>query len=111
MDAEVREALEGSIKHWEENVAAETVDDARIDMESCALCGLFWLRNGDCSGCPVEAAGHDTCEGSPYEVAVLKLEDWERRPLNLEYRAAWQDAAEAERQFLISLRPEDSQEK
>lgn len=111
MDEKVREALEGSIKHWEENAAAQTIDDAHVDMEHCALCCMFYLVNAHCRGCPVHAAGYDTCERSPYKNATEALFEWEEEPHSLRHKAAWQYAAETERQFLISLRPKDSQEK
>lgn len=65
-----KEALEASIRHWEENVAAETPYDASTSGRECALCGLYYDR--DCKGCPVfERTGYECCELTPYENAAL----------------------------------------
>lgn len=69
------EALCASVKHWEENVAATTPEDASIYAGDCALCNTFWNR---CQGCPVaQAAGDTNCRKTPYAKAALAYESWE----------------------------------
>ncbi len=62
-NAQVREALQGSIKKWEGIVAGTVEDEGRIN---CPLCRLF-IEEYDCPACPVmvETKLFD-CSGSPY---------------------------------------------
>ena len=97
------EALEASILHWQENVAAETPNQVNYGPWSCALCGIFWLR-ANCEGCPVcKKTGERNCEKSPYYAAVEALNKWKLTPTP-KNAAAWRKAAQAELDFLISLR-------
>lgn len=102
MDDETREALEKSIKHWEENVeAAEDGEEISIDIYACALCVRFFHRL-NCQGCPIkEATGQRVCKGTPYEDAVEAVED-------NDYEAVL-TASRAELEFLKSLRPTETQ--
>jgi len=77
MIKETREALEGSIRHWSENVQAAAKGQwSRISTHAvkCALCQRFLLDTADrCmhrSGevCPVELAGHPVCEDTSYGI-------------------------------------------
>lgn len=109
MDKRTADALEASIAHWQENVAAETPDDASVNGTDCALCRIFF--NGStsdcCSGCPVQVrTGRSYCGGTPYESAADAFDEWFIGVHGA--RAAWRTAARAELEFLISLRNETS---
>lgn len=105
MDSATREALEKSIKHWEDNVKAETRDQASTDGLACALCDAFY--NLDCVGCPVfESTEKKLCRGTPYPNASRLLGRWIGCPEDDSKRDEWRTAAQAELDFLISLRPE-----
>lgn len=72
MTPEALTALKASIEHWEDNVAKAKRKEALLfGVKSCALCNLFhWLfvkEANECKGCPVAAAGHPLCDGSPYD--------------------------------------------
>lgn len=106
MDKRTAEALEASIKHWQENVVAETPGNASIDTDDCALCKVFF--EGDCRGCPIQAAtGDEYCWGTPYEEARELFNEWEGRPHGVRTRGLWRVAAQKELDFLISLRGPD----
>lgn len=97
-------ALKASIKHWEENVAAETPDKATTGPFECALCKLYW-RDG-CHGCPVRDATHKKdCDGSPYVEADNALDRWHDDPAEMILKTEWRKAAQAELDFLRSLLP------
>lgn len=103
------EALEASIIHWQENVKAETPQEARVWSNGCALCQLY-LHSADCEGCPVMDAGAWRCVGTPYEAARDALIIW-RYHTSASDKTAWLAArdefsqrAQAEVNFLISLR-------
>ena len=96
------EALEASILHWQENVAAETPSDVKLGPESCALCCTF--PDSDCHGCLVSKfTGREDCGGSPYIKAVDAFRNWQKN-LTPASAAAWRAAAQAELDFLILLR-------
>lgn len=77
------EALRASVKHWEENVAAKTPEEATPYASACALCNTFWQR---CQGCPVaEAVGDTNCRKTPYAKAAIAHESWK----NASKFAAW----------------------
>lgn len=97
-------ALKKSIKHWEDNVKAETVDQASISSWDCALCRAF----EGCEGCPVmESTGDPQCDGTPYHFARIKFFDWRRGgDIKLE---EWRRAAQKELDFLRSLLPNETQ--
>jgi len=104
MPARTLKALKASIKHWEENVAAETVNDASVKWRDCALCRLFY-ENSVCSGCPVFArTGSTACEQTPYNEAKVEYDEWEWHE-DTKYRTAFRKAARAELKFLRSLLP------
>lgn len=101
--AEEAAALEASIQHWTDNIAAETPEGVKIGPEHCALCNLFWQEN--CLGCPVMArTGRSGCRDTPYGDAKNAYDDWTGNPNDPEARAEWITAATAERDFLVSLR-------
>ena len=96
------EALEASILHWQENVAAENPEDVDVCVGVCALCSVYY--SSKCDGCPVKIkTGYSYCSRSPYADAVEQLTHWaiNHSPKNA---AAWREAAQAELDFLISLR-------
>ena len=77
------DALEASIVHWEENLAAERVYEASVKMADCSLCRLFhshFTRNPQsCKGCPVYEFTHtEYCSHTPYTEASSALRDWHR---------------------------------
>ena len=109
MDLETAEALEKSIKHWEENAVAEFLD-VSISEDACALCDLFMLSS--CVGCPVFKKTHRVlCANSPYATAAKNYGTWNElfaRPkpgMSIEdARDAFRAAAREEVEFLKSLR-------
>lgn len=63
------EALELSIKHWEENAAVQNLSDAKVSSRQCALCEKFF--DYACDGCPVyKRTGHKVCSATPYVETV-----------------------------------------
>lgn len=103
MDERTAEALEASIKHWEENREVSKPEQAKIDANDCALCNLYVLDG--CEGCPVaQRSGHKGCHGSPYFDARFTLADWRKWPDDPDRKQAWQKACDAEIAFLKSLR-------
>ena len=74
MKPETRDALDQSIEHWEQNEAANNLDEVQIGSTNCALCKRFrWNSTDNCEiketgeKCPVYiATGETGCEGSPY---------------------------------------------
>jgi hypothetical protein len=104
MDARTLTALKASIKHWEENVAAETPDEASTRAIDCALCNEFdWDA---CVGCPVmERAGVRLCRRTPYPRAFDAHAVWQWNPNSESHKLVWRKAAQAELDFLKSLLP------
>ena len=103
MKRAVAEALEASIKHWDENAKAQTPKDASTRARDCALCRMFPGVDASrgCPGCPVhERTGHE-CGGSPYYDADSALTHWR---VFGDGAHRFRAAAIAERDFLISLR-------
>ncbi len=103
-------ALEESIEHWRQNLAAESPFDANTDGGCCALCIEFnsHMATGrkGCSGCPVaECTGIAECNLTPYYTARSALDRWKAYPKDDRYRDDWRTSAQAELDFLISLRP------
>ena len=121
MDERTETALRASIKHWEENVAAATPNEASTQPEDCALCRMFAIGARDrCGGCPVADAGYPGCDGSPWGRAWEGLEIW-RAAVDMEAQGRgnaktaaapknWRKAAQAELDFLRSLLPGESGE-
>lgn len=109
MNKSTAKALEASIKHWEENAKAETIDAVSTSADDCALCEKFNALDNQtsCVGCPVFAAtGKPFCEGTPFETASLHRRYWYFAS-SQNYRAraaAFRKAARAELAFLESLR-------
>jgi hypothetical protein len=102
MDDRTLEALKASIRHWEENVAAETPDAASVSATRCSLCTAF--PDEGCTGCPVrERTGQSECVDTPYYDAQPALWDWRH---NQGSRERFRTAAQAELDFLKSLLPE-----
>ena len=102
MDAKTKEALLASIKHWEENLAAESPEQASVDGENCALCQTFT----NCRSCPVFfSTGLPQCENTPYYLARVALQRWKFAQMPAQ-KKVWEEAAQAEIDFLKSLLPE-----
>ena len=94
MDKRTEEALEKSIKHWQENVN-EDFASVSAECSDCALCDLFWKN--ECVGCPVFLkTGLEYCDGTPFFEAWKSLDDGKEK----EFR----EAAAKEVEFLKSLR-------
>jgi hypothetical protein len=106
MDARTAEALEKSIKHWENNAEAERPKDASTRGADCALCGLFYIEG--CEGCPVyhRTGGEEECSDTPYYQALYCFKRWERYPDDQTSRDYFRAAASEEVKFLKSLRKE-----
>ena len=103
MDKETREALEASIKHWEENAAVDHLKDVKLGEENCALCRLF-IRDS-CKGCPIfeNDTNQQYCIGTPYYAAHSARRG---EPPSLgTFRMAAQEMVD----FLKSLRPEEEE--
>jgi hypothetical protein len=116
MKREVAEALEGSIKHWDENAAAQEPGDASVYAKDCHLCAIFntqrmWRSNVECRGCPVmKRTGDAFCVGSPWSEASLAWTEW-RHNGGIKNGERFRENAVKERDFLISLRePIDDEE-
>ena len=107
MTPEVREALEASIKHWEENRDARSPADVTYSVQHCALCQLFFYNYlNRCSGCPIqERTGRSLCEDTPYEDAVNARTAWKNGYASQE---DFQTAAQAEVDFLKNLLPPEN---
>jgi hypothetical protein len=110
MNAETREALEGSIKKWRNIVAGTGVDEGT---DNCPLCELFYdpvsYAEQECLGCPVfEKTGHQYCYKTPYENFDLASTHCINDISNKDRREELTKQAQAELDFLISLRPEVS---
>jgi len=98
----MKDALEKSIAHWERNAAAQTIENIKLGTDHCALCHAY--LNNDCQGCPVNArTGQMYCVGSPYNAATMASERLEDNPTP-ETWEAYRRAAQAELDFLKSLR-------
>lgn len=105
MDARTEEALRASIKHWEENVAADCIDAVSVMSDNCALCQMFCDRYGSCEGCPVaDRTEEDSCQGSPWGAAYDALHKWKYGKGS---HKGFRKAAQAELDFLKSLLPTD----
>ena len=95
MDERTALALEDSIKHWQENEAAKSLDGVSTEPEDCALCATF--TDDLCWGCPVDDSTGDGCLGNkPYQDAVDADENNDLR--------GFKKAARAEVKFLEGLR-------
>lgn len=113
---QVAEALEASIKHHEQNLAAELPDDVNIGIKACALCVLFhpWNTPGVtilCKGCPVfEKTGQSLCHDTPYEEVAATFDEWAESDPDAtdetieELRETFRQKERAEIKFLKSLR-------
>jgi hypothetical protein len=99
------EALRQSIKHWEENVSAETFGDVSIGNKSCSLCELYLMNDGlpACRGCPVSEETKDAlCAGSPYEKVLPRWRIW-RDYRTAKSKESFTSAAQQELDFLRGL--------
>ncbi len=112
MDSLAHEALQESLRHWQDNTAGVT---RSIASQDCPLCILF-LSEG-CKGCPIfEHTKRQHCKGTPYwdtvtayqelyKVELLKdeelYEDYEQ--LHFRKLMAWYAAAQEEARFLHNL--------
>ena len=106
MDAKAAEALEKSIKHWEDN-AGDDPKKWSVGASKCALCDLYY--EDFCRGCPVRMrTGITNCAGTPYRKAVRLLSYYHISGYCLveasDAATAFRAAARAELDFLISLR-------
>lgn len=109
MDEKTKEALEGSIKKWEEIVKEDSFDNGSAN---CPLCQEFVKSYPHCSKCPVcLETGRTSCVDSPYEIWEAHHDKahniWSVPFDNHEDCEECTKLAQAELNFLISLR-EDS---
>lgn len=100
---ETLEALEASITEWERKRAMMIPASITIGSTFCPLCVLF--SEQECLGCPIAQAGYDECIRSPYLIANIALWAWKSNPSSAGSRRQWEDAAQAEIDFLKSLLP------
>lgn len=116
MDHKTRQALEGSIRKWEQIVQGSESD---LGGQNCPLCAEFADKSGEdaegneiggCFGCPVrKATGWDQCQHTPYS-AWARATPWrgEKIGRRVEHEAQrW--LARAELEFLRSLRPSETE--
>lgn len=107
MDAETLKALDASIAHWEEIVAADKPSDVEIGANTCALCDKFnvfeWSDPRACRGCPVfSVTRREFCRETPFQGALTTFLLWE---IGDGSKREFIKAAKAELSFLKSLRP------
>ena len=113
MDKRTLTALQGSIEKWKAIEEGRGYDGYA---DNCPLCQEFINEVDDndqeCEGCPVAAAGHRGCEGSPWAAWNTAQEDFNRMRQRKESRIADTPAlialARAEREFLESLLPKET---
>jgi hypothetical protein len=109
MKPETRKALEESIEHWERLASGNTRPGEGIGPEDCALCGRFKSDatlgcEHDGELCPVAAAtGKNYCRNTPH-ANVINCSRY-RNAETKEMRSIFTAAAQAELDFLKSLRP------
>ena len=101
-------ALENSIAHWTQVLAAEDPSEIKLGVSACALCSLFLKRN--CLGCPVMGRTRESlCRNTPLQAATDASYPWSIHTYGTpEWYAArdeWREKAQAQLNFLISLRP------
>ncbi len=106
MDRATLKALNGSIAKWRRIAAGKGVDKGTTN---CPLCQEFYNFQTNCKGCPVSTrTGLGFCGGSPYTTwTTTEASDWERPAKTAEEKKL----AQAELDFLISLRPTKRMEK
>ena len=104
------EALEGSIKKWEDIVAGTGKDNGS---SNCPLCRKYQYCDVDdddnyqvCLGCPVaEKTGEAYCDGSPYTAWMEEMKSLGRPWTKFEADTPkLVELAKAELEFLKSLR-------
>lgn len=105
MSAGTAIALEKSIKHWEDNVAAKDFNEVSIAGVDCALCAKFydgWEHGSQCRKCPVfQKTGAPNCEKSPYvNVAEIYRSSYSYGQVSAQFTRA----AKKQLNFLKSLR-------
>jgi hypothetical protein len=97
VEAATLKALNGSITKWRRIVAGKLADGGH---RNCPLCTLFF--DGGCRGCPVAAkTGKSACDDTPYRDQWVVVAGEGLKAIEPEAIAA----AQAELDFLISLRP------
>ncbi len=100
--------LELSIQKWQDIVNGKGKDDAELN---CALCEVY--RNHiepftkQCLGCPIfKRTKKKYCGKTPYDSLFTNAErNLEYQPRNKSFKVAYLVAAQAELDFLFSLRP------
>lgn len=106
MKPKTLKALEACIKHWEKNARVRKPENASVNANDCALCGLFNKAPNGCPGCPVKKkTEYNYCNRTPFYRAHFLLREWGFNPTP-ENGKAFRAAARKEADFLISLRPE-----
>lgn len=116
MNKETLAALDASIKHWEENAKATSVDDASVGASDCALCRKFHAvfkrdyhadaMEKSCCGCPIEkATGRKFCEETPFTRAETAHKAWFYSEAGGRAGRAFRIAAHGQLSFLKAIRP------
>lgn len=111
-DRQQLDALNDSIKHWDQNAKVTDLALASIAPTACALCRIYNnpSTSVDCVGCPVyKHTGKPGCRGTPYEEARGILMDWRNTSAEWyqnELKERFLVVAHKEADFLRSLLPE-----
>jgi hypothetical protein len=94
-------ALRDSVLAWKHKLRLLRTGRAReitFGSSSCPLCNF----TAECADCPVGLAGHNGCDGSPYDYALLAVEQYRGGVSSFD---AAEKAIKAEIKFLKSLLP------
>ena len=111
MNKETLGAAHGGIKKWNKVVQKTSgVDKGWTD---CPLCDLYYHKDEQCVGCPIDKKTGNGCRETPYVTWTIhqrndhnKRQDLSRTP----YCKECMRLAKAERAFLISLLPKKERE-
>lgn len=109
------EAIEDSIKHWEENLKAEAPYAARITSSACACCkrssNIYkdirkreGIEYNSCLDCPVALyAKNAYCYGTPWRSVADAKSAWTYSNIE-EYKIKYQKACQKEIDFLKEVK-------
>ena len=110
MNERTREALERSIKHWEDMLTERNPVRIFLGIEDCALCNIY-IDDIECGKCPAALkTGYERCRETPYYKAWEAWNAWTHeynRDEDTEYKYTFRAACREEIQFLKSLREDE----
>lgn len=111
MNKRTREALEKSIKHWEDMLKKQNPHQIFLGTDACALCRIYIDAKG-CGECPVALkTGEARCGGTPYYIAWKAWNVWWPEYLldgDTEHKYKFRAACRKEIEFLKSLREDET---